>query len=156
MEKELSAQESIKDLVPQMNVAAPPEVIEEKPECLIEDQALLGVYDEIMGNLRQDRLDIDTVFNEFWEMVANQGDASSASKEAVVNLLKIKTDTADKMSRVADLMTRIKLKSPDTYKPYLTAKQNNNTTINITENKRELLKKIEAAAKQKKEDKDGQ
>ncbi|MCK9459725.1 MAG: hypothetical protein M0R80_08810 [Proteobacteria bacterium] len=139
-------EEDIKDLIPQMNVSLPAEV-QEKEQCLVGDEELLGIYGEIIKNLRDDRTQIDECFVEFKEMVINGGDASTSSKEALVNLLKIKTETTDKMSKVADLMTRIKLKSPDTYKPYLNAKQENKTTINITNSKRQLLKSIQQAAK---------
>jgi len=44
-------------------------------------------------------------------------------------------------------MTRIKLKSPDTYKPYLSAKQDNKTTINIGSDKRQLIEAISRATK---------
>jgi hypothetical protein len=144
---EMQMDEDIKELIPQMNVNLPVEA-EQKELCLVEDQALLGIYDEIIKNLRDDRQQIDDCFVEFKEMVINGGDSSTSSKEALVNLLKIKTETTDKMSKVADLMTRIKLKSPDTYKPYLSAKQENKTTINIS-GKRQLLKSIAAAVKNK-------
>lgn len=145
-EEIVSVNESIKDLVPKMNVNVP-EITTDKETCLIEDQQLLNIYGEIVKNLQDDRQQANECFLEFKEMVINGGDASTSSKEAMVNLLKIKSDTADKMSKIADLMTRIKLKSPDTYKPYLSANQNNKTTINITDNKRELLKSIHDAAK---------
>jgi hypothetical protein len=81
-------------------------------------------------------------------MVINDGDASSASKEAIVNLMKIKSDTADKMSKVADLMTRIKLKDKDTFPRYLAAQQNNKVVIEGS--KRDLLKSINKLANNKK------
>ena len=143
-----TVEEEIDSLVPQMNISPPTIIPEEK--CLIEDDALLGVYDEIMTDLRKDRKQTSYLINRFADMVVNGDDSSTSSKEALVNLMKLKTETADKMSKIADLMTRIKLKQPDTYKPYLTAKQENNTTINIAANKRELLKKIQKRAINKK------
>ena len=83
----------------------------------------------------------------FLEMVINDGDASSASKEAIVNLIKIKSDTSDKMSKVADLMTRIKLKEKDTFPRYLSAQQNNKVVIEGS--KRDLLKSINKLANKK-------
>lgn len=151
-QKELTMDEDINRLVPQMNVSLPAEIPADKEPSLIEDQVLLGIYNEIIDNLKDDRHQIDECFVQFKDMVINGGDSSTSSKEALVNLLKIKTETTDKMSKIADLMTRIKLKSPDTYKPYLTAKQENKTTINITNSKRQLLKSIEQAAKQAKKD----
>jgi ABC-type transporter Mla subunit MlaD len=144
--------EDINQLVPQMNIALPAEIPADKEPSLIEDEVLLGIYNEIIANLKDDRHQIDECFIQFKDMVLNGGDSSTSSKEALVNLLKIKTETTDKMSKIADLMTRIKLKSSDTYKPYLTAKQSNVTNINVSNSKRQLLKSIEQAAKQAKKD----
>jgi hypothetical protein len=136
--------EEIKNLIPQMNVNVP-EI--EKEQCLIGDQELLSMYTEIMNNFREDRQEAKSCFGELKEMFLNQGDASTSTKEAMVNVLKIQTEITDKMSKIAELATRIKLKSPDTYKPYLNARQDNKTTINISSTKRQLLKSIAAAAK---------
>lgn len=154
MEKENQIQstgENLNDLVPQMNISPP--AIPEENHCLIEDEALLGIYKEIMDDLRKDEKQVDWFIKRFANMVVNDGDSSTSSKEALINLLKIKTDMPDKKAKIADLMTRIKLKSPDTYKPYLSAKQENNTTINISANRKDILKRIQSAAKKKKEDK---
>jgi cellobiose-specific phosphotransferase system component IIA len=98
---------------------------------IISDEMLLGIYGEILDNIRQDRVQIDSYVNEFAEMVINTGDASSASKEALVNLVRAKMDASDKMSKVADLMTRLKMKDTNTFKPYM---NKGNNTINIIEN----------------------
>jgi len=79
--------------------------------------------------------------------LASRRDASSASKEAIVNLLKIKTDTADKMAKIADLMTRIKLKERDTFPRYLAAQQNNKVIIEGS--KREMIKSLNKLAQRK-------
>jgi hypothetical protein len=154
MEKENQIQttgENLNELIPQMNISPP--AVPEENNCLIEDQALLGIYTEIMQDLRKDEKQVEWFIKRFADMVINGGDSSTSSKEALVNLLKIKTDMPDKKAKIADLMTRIKLKSPDTYKPYLNAKQENNTTINIAASKKDLLKRIQSAAKKKKEEK---
>jgi hypothetical protein len=91
------------------------------------------------------------VLANFIEMVMNEGDASSASKEAIVNLMKIKSDTSDKMAKVADLMTRIKLKEKDTFPRYLAAQQNNKVVIEGS--KREMIKSINKIAARKTNDK---
>jgi hypothetical protein len=134
-------------LLPSMNVskefAAP---IDEK-ECIVQDETLMNLYGEILTNCRDDRTKVDEILSTFLEMVINDGDASSASKEAIVNLMKIKTDTADKMSKVADLMTRIKLKDKDTFPRYLAAQQNNKVVIEGS--KRDLLKSISKIANKK-------
>ena len=149
--KELSdileqVQDGIKDLIPTMNVSVPAEVEEPRKE-LIKDEQLIGIYNEIMDDLRIDQTEVDDILANLKEMVFNAGDSSSSSKEALVNVLKIKTDLADKKRGIADLMTRIKLKSPDTFKPYLNAKQDNKTTINIGGDKRQLIDAISRMTK---------
>jgi len=120
----LTSQEGEKELVPTENNSN--EVVN-----IISDEMLLGIYGEILDNIRQDRVQIDSYVNEFAEMVINTGDASSASKEALVNLVRAKMDASDKMSKVADLMTRLKMKDTNTFKPYM---NKGNNTINIIEN----------------------
>lgn len=138
-------------LLPSMNVSkemiAPPD----NKECIIEDSSLVSLYQEILTNCRDDRSKVDEILSTFLEMVINDGDASSASKEAIVNLMKIKSDTADKMSKVADLMTRIKLKDKDTFPRYLAAQQNNKVVIEGS--KRDLLKSISKITSKKGEGK---
>jgi len=118
---------------------------EEKP-CIVSDEMLLGIYGEILENLRTDRTQIEDFLNNFAEMVINEGDSTTSSKEALVNLLKAKTDTADKMAKIADLMTRIKLKARDTFPPYM-AKGNTINIIEGNDSKRTLLKAINKAKK---------
>jgi hypothetical protein len=136
---------NIEMLIPSMNQVK--ELVPEKEECIVKDEQLVGLYDEILQNCRQDRQLCDEILANFLDMVMNDGDASSASKEAIVNILKIKSDTADKMSKVADLMTRIKLKDKDTFPRYLAAQQNNKVVIEGS--KRDLLKSINKIANKK-------
>ena len=138
----------IESLIPAMNVD---DTIPEEKECIVKDDQIMGLYDEILENCRKDRGNIDDVLANFIDMVMNEGDASSASKEAIVNLMKIKSDTSDKMSKVADLMTRIKLKEKDTYPRYLAAQQNNKVVIEGS--KREMIKSINKMAARKKNEK---
>jgi hypothetical protein len=128
----------IADMLPTMNVAHPQPP--EKEECIVPDEKILGVYDEILNYCREDRKTIDDILTSMVDMVLNDGDSSSSTKEAMVNLIKTKSDCADKMSKVADLMTRIKLRDKDTYKAYMNTYQNNKVTIE-TSNK-DLLKKV--------------
>jgi hypothetical protein len=120
---------------------------------LISDDNLLGVYDEIMNNLRSDRKQVDELVDTFSNMVVNDGDSSTSSKEALVNLLKTKIETSDKMSKIADLMTRIKLKQPDTFPPYLNKNKESGNTINIYDssgiNRKSLLEKIQKEKEKK-------
>jgi len=112
----------------------------EEKECIVSDDDLLGLYKEILDNCRQDRAAIDEILVNFIDMVINEGDASSASKEAVVNLIKTKTDVNDKMAKIADLETRMKLKEKDTFPRYLAAQQNNKVVIEGS--KREMIKSV--------------
>lgn len=130
----------IDSLMPKMNIDS---TIMESPKeesSIVGDDEILGLYNEILQNCRDDRKGVDEILLNFIDMVINDGDASSASKEAIVNLLKIKSDTSDKMSKVADLMTRIKLKEKDTFPRYLNAQQNNKVVIEGS--KREMLKSV--------------
>lgn len=116
-------------MVPQLNVNLPAQIPDEQKKDLISDEKLVKVYDEILDNIRKDREEIDYVLNNFVNMVINDGEATSSSKEALVNLIKIKSDTADKLSKVADLMTRIKLRDNNTFPKYMAVHQNNTTNI---------------------------
>ena len=133
-----------------MNVNVPETKEESEESILISDEALLGVYGEVLTNIREDRLEVDQILSNFVDMVINEGDSTTSSKEALVNLLRMKMDSADKMAKIADLMTRIKVKDRDTFPRYLAASQTN--TINISDNgqKRALLEAINKAAKDKK------
>lgn len=131
----LEEMEEFGEVLPTMSVEPVP--LQEDKDCIVQDEVLLGLYDEIINNCRTDREKVDKIQSNFEDMVINDGDASSASKEALVSLMKIKTDINDKMSKVADFMTRIKLKDNNTFKPYLTV---NNPAM---DNKRAILKAIE-------------
>jgi len=136
-------------VVPSMNVSLP-QPKEDEEGSLVSDEALMGIYGEVLKNLRDDRCQIDTFLNEFAEMVINSGDASSASKEALVNLVKAKVDATDKMSRIADLMTRVKLKERDTFPRYLAANQKNTINIGGGDDKKQLIHAINKKLKQQK------
>jgi hypothetical protein len=115
---------------------------------IISDECLLGVYGEIMDNLRKDRIQASSLADTFANMVLNDGDSSSASKEALVNLLKTKIEASDKMARIADLMTRIKLRQPDTFQPWMgKGKEKGGNTINIYDssgiNRKSLMERIQ-------------
>jgi hypothetical protein len=124
------------------------EIIAEPKESIVKDEQILGLYDEILNDCREDSKKVDEVLANFLDMVMNDGDASSASKEAIVNLLKIKSDISDKKAKIADLETRIKLKEKDTFPRYLAAHQQNNVVIEGS--KREMIKSINKLAQRKK------
>jgi hypothetical protein len=121
---------------------------------IVSDEALLGVYGEIMDNLRSDREQVSELLDTFSNMVLNDGDSSTASKEALVNLLKTKIEASDRMTKIADLMTRIKLKQPDTYQPWMgKGKDKGGNTINIYDssgiNRKSLIERIQKEKKEK-------
>lgn len=132
----------INELVPNMDVNIP--ATTEKP-CIISDDMILGVYKEVLDDIRDDRKEIDGLLASFVDMVMNDGDSTSASKEALVKLVELKIGAADKKAKIADLMSRIYLKAPDTYKPYLNAHQTNN--ISIETPRRGLISKIKKKLK---------
>lgn len=120
----------------------------EKELSIVSDEALLGVYGEIMDNLRSDREQVSELVDTFSNMVLNDGDGSTSSKEALVNLVKTKIEASDKMTRIADLMTRIKLKQPDTFQPWMgRGKDKGGNTINIYDssgiNRKSLMEEIQ-------------
>lgn len=136
---------------PTMNVAVP-----EKPvdaTMLISDEKYLSVLDEIINNIRDDRKQVSDYIDNIADMVINDGDATTSSKEALVNLVKVKTDLQDKMLKAADLMTRLKLKNTYAYSgPHLNAMQQNNYNINSEGtdfNRKELIRAINNAKKKK-------
>ena len=127
-----SLEEIAKDasaLIPKMNVDVPTINESQEEKNLVSDEMLLGHYDEALTNIRKDREEASELMNRFADMAFNDGDGSTSTKEAVVNLFKMKTDLSDKIAKIADLATRVKLRERDTFPKYLAAHQNN--TINI-------------------------
>lgn len=121
---------------------------EPKDMAIVSDEALLSVYGEIMDNLRDDRGQVSDLVDTFSNMVLNDGDTSTSSKEALVNLLKTKIEASDKMAKIADLMTRVKLKQSDTFQPWMSkGKDKSGNTINIYDsggiNRKSLMETIQ-------------
>jgi hypothetical protein len=141
--KEIQEKEELITPTVSVNVSIPQQ---EKNE-VIKPEQLVEYYNEVFDDIREDRKEIDDIKNTFLEMVINDGDSSSASKEAVVNLMKMKTDLADKKTKALDLLTRIFLKEKDTFPRYLA--NNVNQYNNITSDKRKLLTSIIEEEKQK-------
>lgn len=140
--------------LPQMNVTVPTQQGSDA-SALISDSQYLGVLDEIMNNIREDRKQVSDYIDNIADMVINDGDATTSSKEALVNFVKIKTDLSDKMLKAADLMTRLKLKNTYAYSgPHLNAMQQNNFNIggggdSADFSRRELIRAINHAKKKK-------
>lgn len=138
-------------LTPKMNVSLPEQPAE--ASHLITDNQYLGVLNEIIDNIREDRKQVSDYIDNMADMVINDGDATTSSKEALVNLVKIKTDLQDKMLKAADLMTRLKLKNTYAYSgAHLNAMQQNNYNFSADTtdfSRRELIKAINQAKKKK-------
>ncbi len=145
--------DDIQEVIPQMNVGVSvPEIFQpEEKQNIISDEKIVGLYDEILNCIKEDRHQVSEFIDTMAEMVINDGDATTSSKEALVNLVKIKSDMTDKMSKVADLMTRVKLKEKDTFPKYLAANQNNTININEGNSRRSLIEAINKAKKNKEE-----
>lgn len=146
--------EVVENLLPPMNISVPQNQSQENNH-LISDEQYLNVIDEIMVNMREDRKQVSEFIDTFANMVLNDGDATTSSKEALVNLVKTKVDIQDKMLKAADLMTRLKLKNTYAYSgPHLNALQQNNINIgtdNANFNRKEIIRAINQAKKKKEE-----
>lgn len=118
---------------------------------LVSDDEVIGLYKEILNYAREERKETDDVLSNFINMVMNEGDASTSSKEALVNLIKIKSEITNNMSRVLDLIMRAKLKERDTFPKYLAATQHNEIKIGGSGNKRKLIEQLAKQAQKKKE-----
>jgi len=133
--------EDVTDMVPRM-----PMPVVSPPSQIIEDQTLVDLYQELLQQGRDDRRECDTYLTNFVEMVINDGDSTTASKEALVNLMKIKTDITDKMSKIAAEMTKLKLKEKYNENPKSIEAQQTNFIIGNTD-RRALIELIEDAKK---------
>jgi hypothetical protein len=144
--------EAAESMVPKMNVALTASL--EQKEMLISDEQYMNLITGILTDIKEDRKQVSDYIDNFAEMVINEGDATTSSKEALINLVKIKTDLQDKMLKAADLMTRLKLKNTYAYSgPHLNAMQQNNFNIGSESefSRKELIKAINQAKKKKKE-----
>jgi hypothetical protein len=145
--------DELQNVIPKMNMNVPMNdtVMDDEKKSVISDDELVGIYGEIMNCIREDRKQVSDFIDTMAEMVINDGDATSSSKEALVNLVKIKSDMSDKMGKVADLMTRVKLKERDTFPKYLAANQNNTININEGGSRRSLIEAINKVKNNKEE-----
>lgn len=124
-----------------LNLTAPAEKKQELAHATAEN---LGKFcEEVMKDIRVDAEKLDDIICNFMEAVTNGGDSTSSSKEALVNLIKTKTDLADKKIKVMDLLMRAYLKESNTFKAFLKTEQNNY----LGEKKTSLIKQ----AKEKKD-----
>ncbi len=135
-----------KSIIPSVPVVLP----STEQNAVVTDEQLMELYGEIMEDLRNDRKEVDAILSNFVEMVMNEGDSTSSSKEALVNLAKLKSDIAIGKGRIADLMTSLKLKEKQVSK--INATQNNNITITDRRNLIETINKLTS----NKDDKDAE
>jgi hypothetical protein len=113
---------------------------------IVTDDTMINLYGEILDMCRDDRKEIDDLLASFVNMVINDGDASTSSKEALVSLMKMRSDIANNMSRVFDLLARIKMR--DKSIPEVVAKQVNKFSIGGgSANKRKMLETLSKDAK---------
>jgi hypothetical protein len=150
-EQQIMSEDDVESMLPAMNLNVPEP---QKPnDALISDDQYLGVLNEIVNNIRDDRDQVNEYIDTFANMVLNDGDATTSSKEALINLVKTKVDLQDKMLKAADLMTRLKMKNTYAYSgSHLNAMQQNNFNIgadNTTFDRKEFIRAINKAKKKK-------
>lgn len=108
--------------------------VNEDNKPLIPDKKIVDFYEEAIDNIRADRVQAQEVYENFSEMVLNEGDPSAASKEALISALKIKSDSNDKIIKILDLWTRMKMKERATSTEIYAYQQNNKYDTGRTPN----------------------
>jgi hypothetical protein len=153
----------LENLIPKMvAIPSPTSLIPEEQKRIVDvsqlipDDQYLDLLQESIENMRDDRKQVSEYVDSLADMVINDGDATTSTKEAFVNMVKIKSDINDKMIKALDIITRLKVKNTYAYSgAHLNAMQQNN--FNIGENsgkdfdRKELIRAINKAKKQKKE-----
>lgn len=124
-------------ILPNLNVNTQ---LAEKESEIAKSDEIVKFHNEISEDIREDRKELTEAINVFMDMVMNDGDSSNSSKEALVNLLRLKSETADRKTKVLDLLLRAYLKERDgNNTKFVTVTQNNS----ISGNKRDFLKSLE-------------
>ena len=114
---------------------------------MFEDNEMLGLCAEALTNMRGDRKQMDNLISNFVEMVFNEGDSTTASKEALVALMVAKTNMNDKMMSLVELMAKFKLKEMASGPKSVTANQENHYHFGT---RRSFLEQIDRRMQQKK------
>src|SRR4051812_34274849 len=109
------------------NISAPEKSLEPP---VVDNSKMVKIYEEILQYCKEDRIEADSAYKTFMEMVMNEGESSSSAKELIGQLLRLKHETTNNMVKVMDLLMRVILKGTDTYKPYLNQHQENKVIIN--------------------------
>lgn len=87
-----------------MNINVPPTQADTQ---LIATEQVVELVKTVMGDIDVEKNEIQEAYVNFAEMVFNAGDATGASKEALVNLLKLKSDLIDKKTRMLEMMMKV-------------------------------------------------
>jgi len=101
--------------------------LQQEPQAgsLVSSDEIKNYYTEAIDCIRQDREEADERYIQFADMAINGGDPSNATKEAMVNLLKIKSDGVNQMVKILDLWTRLAMKDKATSSQIYAYQQNN-------------------------------
>jgi hypothetical protein len=137
--------------LPTLNVSLPQQNVKEETPVVTNNE-MVDMYKKIFSYMEADRGDSDEAFRTFMDMAVNDGDASHSTKECMVQLLKIRTECTNNMTKVMDLLMRYILKDRDTFPRYLAANQENNIIFKGG-SKRQFLEKLEKNKARKVEDK---
>lgn len=117
---------------------------------LVKGEQIASLCQSVLGDINSEKEEITHALDNFVEMVFNAGDATSASKEALVNLLKLRSDLVDKKTRVMEMMMRAyNREGPKN----VTATQHNDIYIN--DNKRKLFQELDSKEKQNDDEEKG-
>lgn len=104
---------------------------------IIEPNQITNLVQTVMTDIDCEKTEIQEAYANFADMVFNSGDATSASKEALVNLLKLKSDLIDKKSKMLEMMIKVyKTEGPKT----VTVKQENDFHVH---DKRKLFSDLD-------------
>ena len=117
---------------------------------LFEDEEMLKLVGETLSNMRNDRKQLDTLISNFVEMVFNEGDSTTASKEALVALMIAKTNMSDKQMKIVDTISKFKLKEMASAPKSVTANQENHYHFGGT--RRSFLEQINKRMRKKPEE----
>ena len=99
-------------------------MVEEKP--LFKDEQIVGYFAEAIECIKEDRKEANERYLQMADFIINgSGDASSSTKEAMTALLKIKSDGVSQMTKLLDLMIRLKMKERVTPSQIHAFQQNN-------------------------------
>ncbi len=134
-----------------LNLSSPLEI--NVPEIANSDQ-IISTCKEIIDDISKDREEIDQTYSYFLDLITNGGDATTSSKEAVVQLLKLKSDQSDKKMRITELLVSAFLKQKYAPPRVFSAYQHNEINVEDNSNKKgKLLRSLQEKGKKDNENK---